>query len=55
MTSEEQITTAVDTARVASILQHVKENNIAYLLAVLISYQIGILDKMITYGNGVCA
>ena len=49
------IDTAVDGTRVASIMEHVKENNLAYLLAVLISYQMGLLDKMITYGSGVCA
>ena len=49
------IDAAADGARVATIMEHVKENNIAYLLAVLISYQMGLLDKMITYGTGVCA
>ena len=52
---DQMVETAVDGTRAATILQHVKENNIAYLLAVLISYQIGALDKLITYGTGVCA
>lgn len=46
---------AMDTARAASIIEHVKENNIAYLLGVLISYQMGLLDQVVTYGTGVCA
>ena len=45
---------AMDTARAASIIEHVKENNIAYLLGVLISYQMGLLDQVVTYGPGVC-
>lgn len=45
---------AIDTARAVSILEHVKENNIAYLLGVLISYQMGLLDQVVTYGTGVC-
>ena len=45
---------AMDTARAASIIEHVKENNIAYLLGVLISYQMGLLDQVVTYGTGVC-
>jgi len=46
---------AMDTARAVSIIEHVKENNIAYLLGVLISYQMGLLDQVVTYGTGVCA
>ena len=46
---------AIDTTRAVSIIEHVKENNIAYLLGVLISYQMGLLDQVVTYGTGVCA
>tara|TARA_B100000424_G_C22643282_1_gene355343 strand:+ start:283 stop:447 length:165 start_codon:yes stop_codon:yes gene_type:complete len=52
---EQIVENAADVTKAASIVQHVKENNIAYLLAVLISYQVGMLDKLITYGTGVCA
>ena len=51
----EVVSTATDVTRAATILQHVKENNLAYLLAVLISYQMGLLDQVVTYGTGVCA
>ena len=46
---------AIDTTRAVSIIEHVKENNIAYLLGVLISYQMGLLDQVVTYGTGICA
>lgn len=51
---DQMVETAVDGTRAATILQHVKDNNIAYLIALLVSYQIGILDKAWTYGSGMC-
>lgn len=45
---------AADGTRALTILEHVKENNIAYLLGILISYQMGLLDQVVTYGTGVC-
>lgn len=54
-TSTEMVSAAAEVTKAASVLQHVKENNIAYLLGVLISYQMGLLDQVITYGTGVCA
>ena len=53
--SDQVISGVVDSARYASMLKHVRENNIAYLLMVLISYQFGILDKVFAYGSGMCA
>jgi hypothetical protein len=38
----------------ASVCAHVKENNVAYLVGVLIAYQIGILEKVFEYGAGMC-
>jgi len=39
---------------VARLSLHVKNNNIAYLIGSLVLYQMGILDKLITFGSGVC-
>lgn len=36
------------------LLNHVRENNVSYLVGFLVAYQIGILDKVFTYGAGVC-
>lgn len=44
----------VEMTRAASIIAHVKENNIAYLVGILISYQMGILENAYTYGTGIC-
>lgn len=54
-TSTEMVSAAAEVTRAASIMQHVKENNIAYLIGILISYQMGLLDQVVTYGTGVCA
>lgn len=49
------VESTVEITKAASIMQHMKENNIAYLLGVLISYQMGLLDQVVTYGTGICA
>lgn len=49
------VNAAADMTRAATLMQHVKENNIAYLIGILISYQMGLLDQVVTYGSGVCA
>ena len=43
-----------DVTALARLSLHVKENNVAYLIATLVAYQMGILDKIFTYGSGVC-
>jgi len=53
--SLEVVSTAAEVTRAATVMQHVKENNIAYLIGILISYQMGLLDQVVTYGSGVCA
>lgn len=53
LTSDESATCG-DVTTSVRLLSHVKENNIAYLIGVLVCYQIGLLDKVLTYGAGVC-
>ncbi len=45
----------VKLGRAALIAQHVKQNNVAYLVGCLIAHQMGILDKVFTYGSGICS
>jgi len=40
--------------QIASILSHVRQNNVSYLLAVLIGHMLGLTDKVVTYGQGMC-
>jgi hypothetical protein len=46
--------TVVQTGRAAMIAQHVRENNLAYLVGCLIAHQMGLLDRVFTYGTGIC-
>ena len=48
------VETAVDMTRAATVMQHVKENNLAYLVGLLISYQMGILEQAYTYVPTIC-
>ena len=47
-------TTSDDVIGLARLLQHAKDNNIAYLVAIAVAFQLGILQKLWTYGQGVC-
>jgi hypothetical protein len=46
---------AVQMGRAAMVAQHVRQNNIAYLVGCLIAHQMGLLDKVFTYGTGICS
>ncbi len=52
--SAEIVTTAIDVNRFATTLEHIKQNNVAYLVALFVSHQIGILDSVLVWGSGVC-
>ena len=43
-----------DVIGLARLLQHAKDNNIAYLVATLVAFQLGLLQKLWDYGSGVC-
>lgn len=36
------------------LIHHVRENNVAYLVGMLISYQIGLFQSLQTYAGGMC-
>lgn len=44
----------VQAAKVLSVLKHVKENNVSYLLGVFVLHSMGVLDQAVTYGSGMC-
>ena len=48
------VETVADSARGASIVAHIVERRIEYLLGSLIAYQLGLLDQLVTYGSGMC-
>jgi len=43
-----------DIAAAGRLFIHIAERRIEYLVATLILYQMGILDKFFTYGSGIC-
>jgi hypothetical protein len=50
------IDTATDTSKLITVVEHIKQNNLAYLVGLLISHQLGILDQVIVWGSssGLC-
>jgi hypothetical protein len=50
------VESAVDTSKMISVFEHIKQNNLAYLVGLLISHQLGILDQVIVWGSssGLC-
>jgi len=40
--------------QLSSIIAHVKENNVAYLVALLLAHSIGLVAEAQTYAAGVC-
>ena len=48
------VETAADTSKLITVFEHVKQNNVAYLVAIFVSHQLGILDQVLTYGSGMC-
>jgi hypothetical protein len=53
-TSEPTPTPTDDVIGAARLLLTLKEHNVTILLATLVAYQIGMLDKLWTYGSGMC-
>jgi len=53
-TASAVVETAADTSKLITVFEHVKQNNVAYLVAIFVSHQLGILDQVITYGTGMC-
>ena len=58
MVSPEATTNAIDVsvsaARVGSLVAHVKNNNVSYLLGILIGHMLGLTDMVFEYGQGMC-
>jgi len=46
--------TAVAASKGAAVLNHVKNNNVSYLLGVLIGHMLGITEMVLQYGQGMC-
>lgn len=49
------VESVVDTTRAVTILEHVRQNNVSYLIGSLLLYQLGLLDKVVVWGSGCIA
>jgi len=47
-------TTPLQAVRTAAIINHIRSNNVAYLLGVLIAHTLGITERVLVYGQGMC-
>ena len=50
-----EIEAAANGVKLASLIEHIKQNNVSYLIGMLVMYQMGLLDRAFTYGTGICA
>jgi len=41
-------------AKVLSVLKHVRENNLSYLMGVFVLHSMGLLEQVFAYGQGMC-
>jgi len=46
--------TVVKGTQGASVLAHIVERRLEYLIGTLIAHQLGLLDQLVTYGSGMC-
>jgi hypothetical protein len=44
----------MDTNKSLALFEQIVERRIEVLLGTLIAYQVGLLDKLVTYGAGMC-
>lgn len=42
------------TGQAASVLTHIVERRLEYLIGTLIAHQLGILEQVVNYGSGMC-
>lgn len=45
---------SITAAKVGSIVAHIRNNNVAYLLGIGIAHMIGITETVWSYGSGMC-
>ena len=57
MVSDAELATKsiVQNARLAAIIEHMRTNNLSYIVGTFVAWQMGLLDSVITYGSGVCS
>ena len=41
--------------RLAMIVEHMRANNLSYIVGTFVAWQMGLLDSVMTYGSGICS
>jgi len=52
--AEAVVESVVKASQGASVLTHIVERRLEYLIGTLIAHQLGLLDQLVTYGSGMC-
>jgi len=53
-TAEAVVESVAKASQGASVLAHIVERRLEYLVGTLIAHQLGLLDQLVTYGSGMC-
>ena len=53
-TAEAVVESVAKATQGASVLTHIVERRLEYLIGTLIAHQLGLLDQLVTYGFGMC-
>ena len=48
------VETATQATKTATVIEHIVQRRIEYLIATLIAHQMGFFDTLLIYGAGVC-
>jgi len=54
MTSDVAVTDVITATKTASVLSHIAERRLEYLIGTLIAHQMGILDFALVHATGMC-
>ena len=52
--AEAVVETVVKASQGASVLTHIVERRLEYLIGTLIAHQLGLIEQVMTYGSGMC-
>jgi hypothetical protein len=48
------VESVVKASQSASVLTHIVERRLEYLIGTLIAHQLGLIEQVMTYGSGMC-
>lgn len=48
-------TECMKNVKLATFVEHMRQNNLSYIIGTFVAWQMGLLDSVITYGSGICS